>query len=287
LKTLVSGASGQLAQAVKRQWGEDRLIMPSEAELDLANREAVRAAIQEHRPDVFLNCAAYTNVDAAEADEEMARLVNGEAVGWIAEECNSVGALLVQISTDYVFDGLSARPLKEDDLAAPCSAYGRSKLEGERAAMMAHRHIIFRTSWLYDARGKNFFNTMLRLAREGRPIRVVDDQRGSPTTCRALARQMRLAVEKDWRGPFHATCLGDTTWHGFAKAIFGQMGLAADCSPCSTLEYPTPAKRPAYSVLDNSKRMAVGEDLMGHWEDALGEVVKEKIADGSNTSFEI
>jgi dTDP-4-dehydrorhamnose reductase len=224
-----------------------------------------------------LNCAAYTNVDTAEADEDMARLVNGEAVAWIAEECNSVGALLVHVSTDYVFDGLSVRPLREDDPVGPCSAYGRSKLEGERAAMMAHKHIIFRTSWLYDVWGKNFFNTMLRLAGEGRPIRVVNDQRGSPTTCRALARQMRLAVEKDWRGLFHATCLGDTTWHGFAAAIFGLMGLAPDCSPCPTLEYPTPAKRPAYSVLDNSKRMSAGDDLMGRWEDALREVVRDRL----------
>lgn len=277
MKTLVSGTSGQLATAIKRYWKDDCLIMPSEAELDLADEGAIRAAIQKYRPDVFLNCAAYTNVDAAEANENLAKLVNGQAVGWIAEECNNVGALLVQVSTDYVFDGLSTRPLKEDDPVGPCSVYGKSKLEGERAAQEAHRHIIFRTSWLYDAWGKNFFNTMIRLANEGRPIRVVDDQRGSPTTCRVLARQLRLAVESEWHGLFHATCTGETTWHGFAQAIFNMMGLAPECSPCSTQEYPTPARRPAYSVLDNSKRIAMGYDLMGYWEDALREVVKEKI----------
>jgi len=251
--------------------------MPSEAELNLADEGSIRAAIQKYRPDIFLNCAAYTNVDAAEANEDLAQLVNGKAVGWIADECNNIGALLVQVSTDYVFDGLSTRPLKEGDPVGPCSVYGRSKLEGEVAAQKARRHIIFRTSWLYDAWGKNFFNTMIRLASEGRPIKVVSDQRGSPTTCRALARQMRLAVENGWHGLFHATCTGDTTWHGFAQAIFSIMGLAPECSPCSTQEYPTPAKRPAYSVLDNSKRIALGGDLMGHWEDALGEVAKEKM----------
>ncbi|MDR2561064.1 MAG: dTDP-4-dehydrorhamnose reductase [Holophagales bacterium] len=278
MKTLISGASGQLATAVKRHWAKDSLIMPSEAELDLTDRESIRAAIQKYKPDVFLNCAAYTNVDAAESNEGLAKLVNGQAVGWIAQECNDVGALLVQVSTDYVFDGISTRPLKEDDPVGPCSAYGKSKLEGEVAAQKAYRHIIFRTSWLYDAWGKNFFNTMIRLANQGKPIKVVSDQRGSPTTCRALARQMRLAIESEWHGLFHATCTGETTWHGFAQAIFNMMGLAPECSPCSTQEYPTPAKRPAYSVLDNSKRMALGDDLMGPWEGALREVVKEKMA---------
>jgi dTDP-4-dehydrorhamnose reductase len=249
--------------------------MPPESELDLADMGAVRSAIQKYSPDVFVNCAAYTNVDGAEANSELALLVNGTAVRWIAEACNEVGALLVQISTDYVFDGLSKRPCCEDDAAMPCNVYGRSKLEGEAAAKTAERHLIFRTAWLYDAWGKNFFTTMIKLAGQGAPLRIVNDQHGAPTSCRALARQMQHAVENQWRGLYHATCGGETTWHGFADAIFKNLGLAPGHLPCPTSEYPTPAKRPAYSVLDNTKRKLKGDDLMGTWEDASREVIED------------
>jgi dTDP-4-dehydrorhamnose reductase len=249
--------------------------MPPESELDLADRGLLQAAIQKYKPEVFVNCAAYTNVDGAEANAGLATLVNATAVRWIAEACNEIGALLVQVSTDYVFDGLSKQPCGEDDAAMPCNVYGQSKLEGEMAAIMANKHLIFRTAWLYDAWGKNFFTTMLKLAGQGVPLRIVNDQFGSPTVCRSLARQMQHAVENQWRGLYHATCGGETTWYGFADAIFKSLGLASDYSPCPTSEYPTPAKRPAYSALDNTKRRLKGEDLMGTWEDGLKEVIEE------------
>jgi dTDP-4-dehydrorhamnose reductase len=275
MKILVSGASGQLAQAIGKYWKWGDLITPPEAELDLAERESIASAFQRFKPDIFVNCAAYTNVDAAETDEERATLINGTAVGWIAEECNSIDAMLIQVSTDYVFDGLSKAPCREDDAVNPCNAYGRSKLTGEVAASRAAKCLILRTAWLYDAWGKNFLTTMLKLAGQGKPIKVVSDQRGSPTSCRALARQMEYAAKNDWRGLFHATCGGETTWHGFADAIFRNLDAPPDCSPCATSEYPTPAGRPAYSVLDNAKRKLKGDDLMGGWEDALQEVMGE------------
>jgi len=150
--------------------------------------------------------------------------------------------------------------------------YGQSKLEGEQAALTAKKHLIFRPSWLYDAWGKNFFTTMVKLAKQGKPLRIVDDQRGAPTTCRALVRQLLFAVENQWRGMFNATCGGETTWYWFADAIFKGLNLTPSYTPCTTSEYPTPAVRPIYSVLDNSKRKSQGPDLMGTWEDALREV---------------
>jgi len=270
---LVSGTSGQLAEAIRKYWQAHFLIMPPESELDLASKESIQTAIQSYKPDVFVNCAAYTNVDAAETDAERAILVNGAAVQWIAEECNEIDALLVQISTDYIFDGLSNTPYREDDCPEPRSVYGQSKLKGELAALTAKKHLVLRPSWLYDAWGKNFFTTMVKLAGQGKPLRIVDDQRGAPTTCRALARQLLFAIENQWRGLFNATCGGETTWYGFANAIFKGLNLTPSYTPCTTSEYPTPAVRPVYSVLDNSKRKRQGPDLMGNWEDALQEVI--------------
>jgi dTDP-4-dehydrorhamnose reductase len=213
-------------------------------------------------------------VDRCESEAALARLINATAVGWLADACEAQGATLVQISTDYVFDGTGTRPYREDDPTNPRSVYGRTKLEGERQAARCSRHLIARTSWLYDAWGKNFLNTMLNAANQGRALRVVDDQRGAPTTCRALARQLRGAVEQQWQGLVHTTCAGETTWHGFAKAIFEAKGMAVDLSPCTTTDYPTPATRPAFSVLDGSRRASLGTDLMPHWHEAMLEVIQ-------------
>ncbi|MDR0498781.1 MAG: dTDP-4-dehydrorhamnose reductase [Holophagales bacterium] len=272
MNIIVSGASGQLAEAIRRHWQKHFLIMPPESELNLTSRESIQSTIQKYKPDVFVNCAAYTNVDAAEADAEQAFLVNAKAVQWIAEECNGTDTLLVQISTDYIFDGLSKSPYIENDLAKPCNVYGQSKFEGEIAALTSKKCLLFRTAWLYDTWGKNFFTTMLKLASQGKPLRIVDDQHGSPTSCRALARQLLFAVENQWRGLFNATCSGETTWYGFADAIFKKLNLTPNYSACNSSEYPTPVKRPVYSVLDNSKRKLQGPDLMGNWEDALEEL---------------
>ena len=273
MRVLVTGGAGQLAYALRLIWAEQELVIPAESELDLSRPDSIQSTVSIVKPDVLLNCAAFTQVDRCESEATLAQLINATAVGWLAEACETQGAMLIQVSTDYVFDGSGTRPYREDDPSNPTSVYGRTKLEGERQAARCSRHLIARTSWLYDAWGKNFLNTMLNAANQGRALRVVDDQRGAPTTCRALARQLKVATEQQWRGLIHTTCQGETTWHGFAKAIFEAKGMTVDLSPCSTAEYPTPATRPAYSVLDGSRRAALGADLMPHWHEALLEVV--------------
>jgi len=275
VRVLVSGASGQLARAIRETWVDHELLLPEEAHFDLGNREAIRGVIAAARPQVLINAGAFTQVDRCETEATLAQRINGEAVGWLAEACDEARCLLVQISTDYVFDGQGIRPYREDDPTHPQSVYGRTKLEGERQAARCARYLIARTSWLYDAWGKNFYLTMLNAAAQGRALRVVDDQRGTPTTCRALARQLRVATDEGWQGLVHATCQGETTWHGFAQAIFQAQGIAADLSPCTTADYPTPAQRPAYSVLDGTHRAALGTDLMPTWEEALREIVAQ------------
>ncbi len=275
MRVLVAGGSGQLAHAIRLVWTDHELVFPEESVLDLSRREAIHSVVAEVRPEVVINCGAFTQVDRCEAEAELALRINGTAVGWLADACEAQGALLIQISTDYVFDGTGTRPYREDDPTNPVSVYGRTKLEGERQAARCSRHLIARTSWLYDAWGKNFLNTMLNAAAQGRALRVVDDQRGAPTTCRALARQLKVAAEQNWQGLVHATCQGETTWHGFAQAIFEGTRTAADLSPCTTADYPTPAHRPAYSVLDANHRRSLGPDLMPHWQAALAEVVRD------------
>ena len=229
--------------------------------------------VAELRPQAVLNLGACTQVDLCESEPELAMRVNGTAVGWLAEACRRQGALLVQISTDYVFDGLGSRPYREEDPTGPRSVYGRTKLAGEEQARLAPEHLIVRTAWLYDAQGRNFYRTMVDAAAQGRALRVVDDQRGTPTSCRALARQLHLALAEGWRGLVHVTCGGETTWHGFAAEIFRQRGIRASLSPCGTADYPRPAPRPAYSVLSGQRRALLGTDLMPSWEAALAEVV--------------
>ena len=279
MKVLVTGASGQLAHAIRQIWTAHDLVLPEEAILDLSQQSAIQSVVSVVRPDVVINCGAFTQVDRCESEAELAGLINATAVGWLAEACEAQKAMLIQISTDYVFDGTGTRPYREDDPTNPVSVYGRTKLEGERQAARCSRHLIARTSWLYDAWGKNFLNTMLNAAAQSRSLRVVDDQRGAPTTCRALARQLKVAAEQGWQGLVHTTCAGETTWHGFAKAIFEAKGIAADLHPCTTTDYPTPAKRPAYSVLDGARRHTLGPDLMPEWHEALLEVVKSGTTD--------
>ncbi|MHB1861389.1 MAG: dTDP-4-dehydrorhamnose reductase [Gemmatimonadaceae bacterium] len=278
MKVLVTGGGGQLARGVRQTWTGHDLVVPDESVLDLGNAASIHAVMEAARPDVVLNLGAFTEVDRCETEPDLAFQVNAKAVGWLAEACGEQGAMLVQISTDYVFDGKSTRPYREDDATNPISTYGHTKLEGERFASQCPRHLIARTSWLYDSAGKNFLVTMLAAAAQGRKLRVVDDQRGAPTSCRALARQLRVAVEQDWQGLVHATCKGETTWFEFAKTIFEYYGVTVDIQPCATADYPTPARRPAYSVLDCTHRCSLGLDLMPDWRDALREVVEHPVS---------
>jgi len=274
LRVLVTGGAGQLARALQKTWTDHELLLPEESVFDLANNEAIRRVIAEVRPEVLINCGAFTQVDRCEAEADLAQRINGDAVAVLAEACAARGALLVQISTDYVFDGTATRPYRENDSTNPVSVYGCTKLEGERHAARCPRHLIVRTGWLYDAWGRNFYRTMLDAAAQGRSLHVVADQRGAPTTCRALARQLKAAVEGGWRGLVHATCQGETTWYGFARAIFAAQDITADLSSCDTSDYSTPARRPAYSVLDGTHRCSLGPDLMPTWEEALWEVAR-------------
>lgn len=264
-----------MAHAIRLNWAEHDLVIPEESALDLSRQNSIQTVVAEIRPDVLINCAAFTQVDRCESEADLALLINGTAVGWLAEACETQGAMLIQISTDYVFDGSGTRPYLETDPTNPMSVYGRTKLEGERQAARCSKHLVARTSWLYDAWGKNFLNTMVNAAGQGRTLQVVNDQRGAPTTCRALARQLRVAAEQGWNGLVHTTCAGETTWHGFAEAIFRAKGIQADLSPCTTAEYPTPAKRPAYSVLSGEKRKLLGADQMPEWQVALAEVIRD------------
>lgn len=274
MKVLLTGGAGQLAHAIRQTWTGHDLVVLDESVLDLGKEASIHAVMEDVQPDVVLNLGAFTQVDRCESEADLALLINGTAVGWLADACKAQQAMLVQISTDYVFDGTSTRPYREDDPTNPLSVYGRTKLEGERQAARCSRYLIARTSWLYDAWGHNFLNTMLKASALGKPLRVVADQRGAPTTCRALARQLKLAVVQDWQGLVNMTCQGETTWYGFAEAIFAAKGIAADLHPCTTADYPTPARRPPYSILDATHRRGLGPDLMPDWQDALAEVLE-------------
>lgn len=273
-RVLVTGGAGQLAEAIRRTWTRFEVVIPDETELDLGSPEAITRVVTEVRPFAVVNAGAFTAVDRCETEPELAMRINGEAVGWLALACAANQARLVQISTDYVFDGTATRPYREDDPTNPRSVYGRTKLRGEQEAARAPEHLIVRAAWLYDAWGKNFLRTMLNAAAQGRALRVVADQRGCPTSCRALARQLELALVEGWQGLVHGTCAGETTWHGFAAEIFRLAGVRADLSPCTTADYPLPAPRPAYSVLDGTHRSELGTDGMPDWRTALAEVVE-------------
>lgn len=224
-RILVFGRSGQVGGEVLRLLeGRAAVTAPSEADVDLADERALRAAVRGARPEVLVNAAAYTAVDRAESEPEVAFAVNGQAPGVLAEEATRLGALLVHYSTDYVFDGAKGTPYLEADQPAPLGVYGRSKLEGERrVAAAGGRHVILRTSWVYGPRGQNFLLTMLRLFAERDEVRVVDDQIGAPTTSRFVAeatvRVIAASPPAERGGVFHVTAGGRTSWHGFAQRI--------------------------------------------------------------------
>jgi dTDP-4-dehydrorhamnose reductase len=255
------------------------------AELDLAKPDDIRRVVREVRPELIVNAAAYTAVDRAESDEALAYAVNATAPGVMSEEAKRRGALLVHYSTDYVFDGSGTRPYVEDDLPNPQSVYGSTKLAGEQAVQqVGANHLIFRTAWVYAREGRNFLLTMLRLATQRDELRVVNDQFGSPTWSREIAAATTSILGRvcapspepapaaEYSGIYHMTAAGETTWYDFASAIFGQISrqngwaegwigrvtdhrplIASRVVPISTSEYPTPARRPRYSVLSNEK----------------------------------
>ena len=249
------------------------------AELDITDGAAVSSAVRDARPDIVINAAAYTAVDKAEADEQRATLVNKTGAHNVAVAAEASGAGIIHISTDYVFDGEANEAYRPTDATNPINAYGRSKLGGELAVQEAcKRHLIVRTSWVYSHEGHNFVRTMLRVAGSGAALRVVDDQQGAPTSAldiaAALIKAAATMAERPVAGTYHFTNSGVTTWYDFANAIFEMRGLTdQQVIPISTAEYPTPAKRPAWSVLDCStfeKEFAVTPRT---WRSALRETL--------------
>jgi len=285
---LVTGAAGMLGRDLTALLAarNEEFTALTRPDLDLTDADAVIAAVSSVKPDVVVNCAAWTAVDAAEEHEAEALAVNGHGAGNVAAACAGAGALLVQPSTDYVFDGHASAPYAEDAPTAPAGAYGRTKLAGEQAvrAALPDASYVVRTAWLYGAHGKNFVKTMLRLAGNGTAPGVVADQHGQPTWTADVAAQIHaLVTAAAPPGVYHATSSGQTTWFGFAEEIFalyeGQ-GLGNDQDkdservrltprPITTADYPTPAKRPAYSVLGHDAWPAAGITPIGHWRDAL------------------
>ncbi len=274
-RIFLTGSRGQVGWELHRALGVLGEVLATDAgDLDLTDADAVRGAIHAFRPTHIVNPAAFTAVDRAESESDLAFAVNERAVRVLAEEARGVGARMVHFSTDYVFDGKSAVPYRETDPTEPASVYGASKLAGERAlAASGVRALCFRTSWVYAARGANFLRTMLRLARAGAPLRVVSDQVGAPTWGRALAEAVVVAIARDaftTEAPvYHLTGGGSCSWYDFAKRIFELAGLAVDLTPIPTSAYPTPARRPAFSRLDCGRASRELGVALPHWEESL------------------
>jgi dTDP-4-dehydrorhamnose reductase len=263
VKILLTGRDGQVGWELERRL--DGVIATDRAQLDLSG-PGIAEAVARIRPDVIINAAAYTEVDKAETEKDTAMRVNGIAPGIFAEEAKRIDALLVHYSTDYVFDGEKKSPYVEDDRTNPLSAYGESKLEGERRILASGcRHLILRTSWVYGPRGRNFFLTM-KNARQ--PLRVVDDQRGVPTSSRFLAENTVLLIKKQAQGLLHLVPSGQTTWCGFAREILGPQ---ADITPIRSGEFPTAARRPANSVLDNRRAARALVAPLEDWRELLAQ----------------
>jgi dTDP-4-dehydrorhamnose reductase len=287
MKVLVLGSHGQVGRELcRRDWPADCELAAYDRDgIDITSREAVFAAVAAERPDVVVNAAAYTAVDRAESEPDAAWAGNCTGPANLAAACAGAAIPLIHISTDYVFDGSKASPYCEDDPVNPLGVYGRSKEAGDRAVReVLSEHVILRTAWVYSAHGHNFVKTMLRLAAERPALRVVADQTGSPTNAAdiaaALAEVVRLIAAGDRRwGTYHFTGAGAVTWHGFAEAIFALAepwrGPAPLVEAIATADYPTPARRPANSVLDCSRIGDAFGIVPRRWLDALAEVIDE------------
>jgi dTDP-4-dehydrorhamnose reductase len=280
LKILLIGPSGQVGSALLAMQASLGEVVPVDhAELDLANPDSIHRVLHRVSPRVIINAAAYTAVDQAEREEAFAFRINAEGPAALARAALELDALLVHFSTDYVYDGDKPAPYVESDRPNPQNAYGRSKLAGDQAIEASGcRHLIFRTSWVYAATGKNFLLTMLRLAREGKPLRVVDDQFGAPTSNLMIARAVVSAVQTalddgSLQGLYHMTAAGRTSWYDFARAIFRASDAAVELRPISSTEYRAMARRPRNSVLDNGKLAAQMQIRMPSWKQGLQEVL--------------
>ncbi len=287
MKILITGAAGQVGWELQRYLEKSQLasevVALSRLELDVTNYQLVNETLKKHQPDWVINTAAYTAVDRAEDDKNLAHAINSDAVGRLAGVCKEINARLLHISTDYVFDGNSSSSYVPTDSTNPINIYGKSKLAGELQILhsLGQDTLIIRTGWVYSAHGQNFVKTMLRLMNERQKIQVIDDQVGSPTWAGELARVICLAVEKDARGLFHWTDAGVASWYDFANAILRNsrrlniLKDEIDIIPISTDEYPTKAQRPKNSVMcKRSIRSAL--DYRGrHWRETLKDMLMD------------
>ena len=290
-RILIVGNAGQLGRELERIFtGFGPIVGVDRESVDLADAEQTRELVGCAAPDIILNAAAYTAVDRAESERDLAYAINEQAPRVLAEEALQRNALFVHYSTDYIFDGGKSSPWVESDTPNPLNVYGASKLAGEQAVEnTGGNFLIFRTSWVYGPHGNNFLLTMLRLARERDRLSIVDDQIGGPTTSIELARATHSIVTgifaggfgapEDWTGLYHMTCGGSVSWFGFAQAIFARAAELLDLkppalTPIATRDYPTPAARPRYSVLSNAKLQARFAEKLSPWESALEEALQ-------------
>lgn len=276
-KILVTGCNGQLGKAINKEYenDEDTLINTDVAELDITDIKKVMEFVSDKKPDVIINCAAHTNVNLCESQWDLAYKINALGPRNLSIAANSIKAKMIHVSTDYVFDGTADTPYNEFSPVAPLGAYGKTKLEGENfVRQFADRFFIIRTAWLYGD-GKNFVKTMINLGKEKGEVGVVADQIGSPTSAKELAKAIHVLEPTDNYGVFHGTCEGYCSWADFAEKIFELSGMDVKVNRLSTDEYPTPAKRPAYSVLDNYMLRLTTDFTFAEWEDALKEYISD------------
>ena len=279
MNILITGCNGQLGnemQLLEKENPQHTYYNTDVAELDITDQQAIERFVDEFAIDGIVNCAAYTAVDKAEANEPLCQLLNAEAPAYLAHAVGRRGGWMIQISTDYVFDGTKHTPYVEDDDTCPNSVYGRTKLVGElNVQKLCERSMIIRTAWLYSTFGNNFVKTMIRLGNEKPELGVIFDQIGTPTYARDLARVIMTAIQQGIRlGIYHFSDEGVTSWYDFTKAIHRLAGITTcKVRPLHTSEYPTPAARPHYSVLDKTKiKQTYGIDIP-HWEESLADCI--------------
>lgn len=283
-KILVTGCNGQLGRAVNQVYAQEvnsgavEIINTDVNDLDITSIDDVIRVMEAEQPDVVINCAAHTNVNKCESDWDNAYKINAIGPRNLSIAARRIHAKLIHISTDYVFDGETDKPYTEFDETVPCGAYGKTKLEGEKfVKQFADSFFIVRTAWLYGD-GNNFVRTMLKLSESNEEVRVVSDQFGTPTSALELARMIHYIEPTENYGVFHGTCEGSCSWADFATEIFRLAGKDTRVNYITTAEYPTPAKRPAYSVLDKYMLRLTTDYVMADWKDALAEYMASESA---------
>ncbi|MFW6245105.1 MAG: dTDP-4-dehydrorhamnose reductase [Fibrobacterota bacterium] len=292
MKLLIVGSGGQLGSDFVKEanlQGHDTAALDY-PQIDITSPESVLETVKSVRPDVIVNCAAFTAVDLCEGKQDQAFALNADGSANLARAAKESDALLVHISTDYVFSGDLDRPYTEEDTPGPNSVYGKSKLEGERRiASIWNRHMIFRIAWLYGVNGNNFVKSIRRFGlknrEEGKPLRVVNDQIGSPTWTVSVCRQVLKVLDSGEYGVYHCTSEGSCSWFDFAEEIINASGIDVRVEPCTTEEFPRPAPRPVNSVLENKKLKTLGLNIMPEWKDAFRQFLaaeKESASKGEN-----